>query len=65
MFGSISRAIAAISSAVPSIFRDAVGLFGVGLVSYGTWLIYEPAGFIVAGVICIVGALLSGAKPAP
>lgn len=31
--------------------RDFIGLVGVGLVGYGGWLVYEPAGFIAAGVI--------------
>jgi hypothetical protein len=38
--------------------RDVAGLCGVGLVSYGAWLIYPPAGFIVGGAMLIVGALL-------
>ena len=34
------------------------GLCGVGLVSYGAWLIYPPAGFITGGLLLIVGALM-------
>jgi hypothetical protein len=29
--------------------RDLIGIAGIGLAGYGTWLIYQPAGFIVAG----------------
>lgn len=29
--------------------RDLIGIAGICLAGYGTWLIYQPAGFIVAG----------------
>jgi hypothetical protein len=44
--------------AVPSLVRDLAGLCGVGLVSYGAWMIYPPAGFITGGLLLIVGTLL-------
>ena len=31
-------------AAIPVIVRDLVGLAGAGLVAYGAWLIYQPAG---------------------
>lgn len=36
---------------------DVIGLTGVALVSYGAWLIYKPAGFIVLGVLLVAAAL--------
>lgn len=44
--------------ATPALARDLAGLAGVGLVAYGTWLVYPPAGFIVGGSLMIAGALL-------
>ena len=41
------------------LMRDVVGLAGVGAITYGAWLIFRPAGWIVAGVFCLVGAWLS------
>lgn len=41
--------------------RDFIGLAGVGLVGYGSWLIYEPAGFIAAGVI-LAGVSIFGVR---
>jgi len=41
------------------LIRDAAGMSGVALISYGGWLIYEPAGFIVAGSALVAGALLT------
>jgi hypothetical protein len=38
--------------------RDVIGLTGLGLVTYGVFLIYAPAGFIVAGGLLI--ALATG-----
>lgn len=38
---------------------DALMVAGTGAVAYGTWLIYEPAGFIVGGVLTVVGGILA------
>jgi len=37
--------------------RDFLGLIGLGLLSYGCWLIYPPSAFIVSGVILIATAI--------
>jgi hypothetical protein len=47
-----------ILAALPVVFRDVTGLTGASLVSYGAWLVYHPAGFIVAGALLLAGALL-------
>lgn len=39
--------------------RDVAALCGAASVSYGAWLIYEPAGFIVGGIIALSAAVLS------
>ena len=41
--------------------RDFIGLVGVGLVGYGAWLVYEPAGFIAAGAI-LAGVAVFGVR---
>ena len=46
-------------AAAPGVVRDLAGLSGVGLVSYGAWLIYPPVGFIAGGSLLIIGALLA------
>lgn len=46
---------------LPTLITDAVWLGGAGLISYGVWLIYRPAGFIVAGVLMIGAATLLSA----
>jgi len=58
MMNLLAAAVRTIAMAVPGLVRDLVGLCGVGLVSYGAWLIYLPAGFITGGLLLIVGALL-------
>ena len=58
MMNLLAAAVRTIAMAVPGLVRDLVGLCGVGLVSYGAWLINPPAGFITAGILLIVGALL-------
>jgi hypothetical protein len=54
----LATAVRTIAGAVPSLVRDLAGLCGVGLVSYGAWMIYPPAGFITGGLLLIVGTLL-------
>ena len=46
-------------SNLPSMLRDAVGLAGCASVSYGIWLIFEPAEFIALGALPMVGTMLS------
>lgn len=41
-----------------SILPDTLMLAGAGGLSYGAWLIYEPAGFLVGGVLTLVGGIL-------
>lgn len=41
----------------PTLLRETLGLVGVGLVSYGAWLAYHPAGYMAAGILLILGAL--------
>lgn len=58
MMKQLAVAVRAIAAAVPGLLRDLAGLGGVGLVAYGAWLIYPPAGFMVGGTLLILGALL-------
>ncbi len=58
MMKLLAAAVRTIAMAVPSLVRDLAGLCGVGLVSYGAWMIYPPAGFITGGLLLIVGTLL-------
>ena len=37
---------------------DALILGGISAVSYGAWLVFEPAGFIVGGVFSLLGGAL-------
>jgi hypothetical protein len=38
--------------------RDGAGLLGAGLISFGAWLAYPAAGFVVAGTFLLGGAWL-------
>jgi hypothetical protein len=58
MMQLLAVAVRRTAAAVPGLVRDLAGLCGVGLVSYGAWMIYPPAGFIAGGFLLIVGALL-------
>lgn len=67
MFKSIAAACARGASVairgIPDLVRDAVGLSAVGLIAYGAWLIYEPAGYIVGGLLVLIGVIMnSGSK---
>ena len=54
--------VAACGRGVGRIAADVIGLGAVGFISYGAWLIYEPAGFIVGGVLVLAGVLLASAR---
>lgn len=49
-------------SAAPALAFDAAGLAGCGLIIYGAWRIYEPAGFISAGAMLLVGAWMGARR---
>lgn len=38
---------------------DALMVAGAGVVSYGAWLVYAPAGFIVGGVLLMAGGYIT------
>lgn len=41
------------------ILIDVVGIAGIGSVSYGAWLIYQPSAFIVSGIALVTWAALA------
>lgn len=47
---------------VPSGLCDLAGFGGAALISYGAWLVYAPAGFIVGGSLLIAFAMLAGRR---
>ena len=58
MMKLLAAAVRNVAMVMPGLVRDLAGLCGVGLVSYGAWLIYPPAGFITGGLLLIIGALM-------
>ena len=40
------------------ILAPLVGVLGALLLAYGAWLIYPPAGFVVAEVLCLLWSWL-------
>lgn len=43
---------------------DILIIAGVAAISFGAWMVYEPAGFIVGGLLALAGGVLlaRGAK---
>lgn len=62
MATNAAAACRAIAKATPGALVDLVGLGGVGSIAYGAWRVYEPAGFIVGGLLLLAGAIVLGAK---
>jgi hypothetical protein len=58
MLKKIGSGLAKAATAVPELALNLVGFAGAGLIAYGAWLIYQPAGFITGGVLLLGGALL-------
>jgi hypothetical protein len=48
---------------IPIDMDDLLYFGGLGLVSYGAWTIYDPAGFIVAGVGLLFLGTAGAARP--
>jgi hypothetical protein len=41
-----------------AILRDLLATAGAGLASYGAWLAWRPAGFVLAGAFILAGVFL-------
>lgn len=54
----------AIGRALPALARDAAGISGAGLIVYGAWLVYAPAGFVVGGTFLMLSALVLARRAA-
>jgi hypothetical protein len=44
------------------IVRDVAGVAGAALLSYGVWLIYQPAAYIVTGALIIAAVCMLARK---
>jgi hypothetical protein len=40
-----------------SLVRDVLSVSGAGLIAFGAWRIYSPAGYIVAGLLLLAAGL--------
>jgi hypothetical protein len=61
-WSALHRAFAKATAATPGIICDLAGFAGAGFIAYGSWLIYEPAGFLVGGVLLMAFAMLFGRR---
>jgi hypothetical protein len=43
---------------------DVLMAVGAGNIAYGAWLVYQPAGFLVGGVLVLVAGVLAARKVA-
>jgi len=48
-----------VKSLLQSMLPDALMVAGTACVSYGAWLVYEPAGFIAGGVLLVTAGVLT------
>lgn len=54
-----ARAMAeALGSIAGEAVRDGIGICGAASITYGAWLIYPPAGFVVGGLMLLAGIYL-------
>jgi len=54
----IAAAVRSLGPGLAGLLEALLLLLGAGLISYGAWLVYVPAGFITAGTIIIAGIIL-------
>jgi hypothetical protein len=47
---------------LPALIRELAGLAGAGLIAYGAWLVYAPAGFVTGGILLLAGSLAAAAR---
>ncbi len=54
--------IGGIAAAAPALARDLAAVGGSGLISYGAWLAYPPAGYIALGALLLAASIISGRR---
>ena len=59
---AVARGLAGLFKVAASWSPDALMAAGAGGISYGAWLVYQPAGFIVAGVLVLTAGVLAARK---
>jgi hypothetical protein len=57
-----TKTAAHLRSIVPRALSGIEGLAGAGLIVYGAWLIYPPAGYFAAGVLLLVSGWLGARR---
>lgn len=55
-------AIGLVVSAAPAIARDLAAVSGAGLVAYGAWLAYPPAGYVALGAMLLAVSIISARR---
>lgn len=55
---AVALAFLATGRALPALLWNLVGLAGATAIAYGAFMIFEPAGFIVGGVLLVAGAAI-------
>lgn len=58
----LARGVRSMAATLPDLLRDLAGIGAVVLIAYGCWLIYQPAGFIAAGILILAGVLASASR---
>jgi hypothetical protein len=58
----LRKALLAALRRAPHVILDTAGFAGAGLIAYGAWLIFVPAGFLVGGALLLVLSMLFGRK---
>ncbi|OCX12694.1 hypothetical protein QV13_24155 [Mesorhizobium hungaricum] len=58
------RAGVVAARAVPSLFRDSIGLVGAGAFVFGVWQIHVPSAWIAGGMMLMVVAFRLAASSA-
>jgi len=62
MRGALANVIVWAAAAAPAVIRDLCALIGAGLISYGSWLVFAPAGYIVAGLMLLAATIFSARR---
>lgn len=55
---SAAKVIKRVLAAAPMVLADIAGTVGAGLIAYGAWLAWPPAGFVVGGLQLMAAAVL-------
>jgi len=59
LMNALAKAATLILSAIINSYSFVIGMIGIAAITYGAWLIYKPAAYLVGGLLLLIHSYLT------